>query len=79
MYCDQLMQRTHGEELVERQLAMEDVPARQAVGPLQILGRDDFAGFNQPRQIGRVLRQRLKNRRRPMLRAWHPSPQSRSL
>ena len=36
-------QRAHGEELVERQLAVEDVAAGQAVSLFQIQRRDDLA------------------------------------
>src|ERR1700750_2126238 len=47
----------HGEELVERQLAVEDLARCQTVSVFQIFGRDDLAFEYERRQIGRVLRE----------------------
>ena len=46
--------RAHGEELVERQFAVENVAAGEAVGGLEILRRDDLHGLDEIREIRRV-------------------------
>src|SRR5690348_18474733 len=39
-----IQQWTHGEKLIERQLAVKDVAAGEPVSVLQILGRDNLVG-----------------------------------
>jgi len=45
-------QRPHGEELIEGKFAVEDVSAREAVGFLEILGRDDLVAQDGLRRFG---------------------------
>src|SRR6202034_2284033 len=52
-------QRTHGKELIERQVTVKNLPARQSVLFFQVQRRDDLVRQNQLRQIRRVLRQCL--------------------
>src|ERR1700691_4630612 len=52
-------QRTHGEELIERELTVEDMAAGKAVGFFEILGGDDLVAQDDLREIRRVLRDRL--------------------
>src|SRR5437667_12907889 len=54
-----LKQRTHGEELVKRQFAVEDVAAGESVNIFKVLRCDDLMTQDQFRQVGCVLRQFL--------------------
>src|SRR5256885_5080517 len=57
-----IQQRTHGEELVQREIAVKDLPTRKPVLLFQVEGRDDLVREDQLRQIRRILRQRLHHR-----------------
>ena len=57
-------QRTHREQLVERELSVKDVTARQTVCRFQIDRRDDLPVQDQRRQVRRVGRERGDRRRR---------------
>src|SRR5947207_12089931 len=46
---------THGEKLVERKLAVENVAAGETVRGFQILGRDDLHAFDQAGEIRRIV------------------------
>jgi len=46
--------RAHGEELIEREFAVENVAAREAVGSFQIKRRDDLHVFDEIGQVRRV-------------------------
>src|SRR5690349_6130582 len=48
-------QWTHSEELVERQLAVENMASSQAVSVFEILRRNNLVRQNQFRQFGSVL------------------------
>ena len=54
-------ERAKREELVERVLAMKNVPACQAVGLLQIQGRQDLAMNNNLTNIRRIFRKGFKD------------------
>src|SRR3990172_1149956 len=51
--------RTHEEELLQHQVAVEDVPLRQAVGALEIERRQDLPGLDRARNVRRGARDRL--------------------
>src|SRR5713101_8945030 len=44
----------HGEELIEREFAVKNVPAGEAVGGFEIFRRDDLHGFDEIRQVRHV-------------------------
>src|SRR5438552_15059774 len=46
---------THGKELIEGKLAVENVAAGEAVRGFQILGRDDLHAFDQTGEIRRIV------------------------
>src|SRR6266404_7339585 len=46
--------RAHGEELIERELAVENVAAGEAVGSFQIKRRDDLHVFDEIGQVRRI-------------------------
>ena len=74
--CDIVPSRAvgpHGEELVERKFAVEDVAAGQAVGLFQVLRRDDLVCQDQLRQIRRVLRKCLDHGFAQRYRAGSPN------
>src|SRR6476661_585228 len=54
-----IQQRTHGEELVQRQFSVEYVPSGEAVSFFQILRCDDLVSQNQLGQVRRILSERL--------------------
>src|SRR5205823_7270739 len=54
-------QWTKREELIERVLAMKNMPARQTVGLLQIQGRQDLAMNNNLTNIRRIFRKGFEN------------------
>src|SRR5690349_18190841 len=57
-----VQQRAHGENLVQRQLTVENVAASQAVGFFQIFWGDNLTSLHQARQVGGVFRQRVHHR-----------------
>ena len=69
-------QRTHGEELVERQFAVEDVAAGEAVGVFQILRGDDLVAQDQLRQVRARIARASSPRCRRGLRGCLPSRRS---
>src|SRR6478735_9418553 len=64
-----IQQGAHGEELVQRKVAVKNLPTRETVPLLQIKRRNNLVRENQLRKIRRILRQRL----------YHRLPQSFSL
>src|SRR2546430_16976950 len=54
-------QWTHGEKLIERQLAVKNVSASESVCIFQVLRSNDLVGQDQLRQVRRVLRQSLND------------------
>src|SRR5580704_2279114 len=51
--------RAHGEKLIERQFAVENVATREAVTCFEIVRSDDLHVFDEAGKIGCVLRQCL--------------------
>jgi hypothetical protein len=66
--------RPHGEKLIERQLAVEDVAAGEAVGCFEILGRDDLDAFDEGGKMGRVSGKSLDDGGAKLLAASVPVP-----
>src|ERR1700692_4030189 len=64
--------RAHGEELVERKFAVENVPAGETVSRLQIERRDYVRRFDEFRQIWRMRGKRLNDSVRQLAAAFLP-------
>src|SRR2546429_4492871 len=65
---------THGEKLIECELAVKNVAAGEAVGGFEILGGDDLDAFNQAGKIGRVRGESLDDGVAEFLAAGGPRP-----
>src|SRR2546421_10976924 len=70
---------THGEKLVERKLAVENVAAGETVRGFQILGRDDLHAFDQAREIRRIVGKSSNDHRAELPPAEVPIPLPQSI
>ena len=66
-YCAQPENRAHGEELIERRFAVQDVAARQPIRPLEIDGRDHLPVLHERFDAWRVDDRACASRSRPAI------------